>query len=89
MKWSDAKNIIKQDPVVVAELDNLESEYQLIRQIIQLRKEMNMTQEQLAKHLGTKQSNISRLESGNYNTTIDQLKKIAEIFGKKLKIEFV
>lgn len=89
MKWSAAKKIIEQDPIVVEELKNLESEYELIRQIIQLRKEMNMTQKQLAEHLGTKQSNISRLESGNYNTTIDLLKKVADTFGKKLKIEFV
>ena len=43
----------------------------------------------LAKKVGTAQSNISRLESGNYNPTLEFLEKIANSLGKKLKVSFI
>jgi len=43
-----------------------------------------MTQAELAKKVGTQKSNISRLESGNYNPSLDFLVKISEALGKKL-----
>jgi transcriptional regulator with XRE-family HTH domain len=47
---------------------------------------LNLTQEQLAELVGTKQSNISRLESGEYNPTIEFLSKVAQAMGKTLEI---
>jgi transcriptional regulator with XRE-family HTH domain len=70
------------------EYDNLEPQYEIIRQIIKERNELNLTQKQLAERLGLNQSNISRLESGNYNPSIEFLQKIAEGLGKELHIEF-
>jgi predicted transcriptional regulator len=86
MKWDDAKTIINSDPEVVKELDNNSIEYQVVREIIKARHELNITQEQLAKLAGTKQSNISRLESGEYNPTIEFLSKVAQAMGKTLEI---
>ena len=43
-----------------------------------------MTQKQLAEKIGTKQSNIARLESGNYNPSYQFLQKIAGALDKKL-----
>jgi len=60
----------------------------MIRQIIESRIEGNITQEELARRIGTQKSNISRLESGNYNPTVDFLIRVAEGLGKELKIEF-
>ncbi|MDR2446702.1 MAG: helix-turn-helix transcriptional regulator [Treponema sp.] len=34
--------------------------------------------------VGTKQSNISRLENGNYNPTLEFLNKIAKAIGKEI-----
>ena len=59
-----------------------------IRQIISARSEQGITQKELAEQVGIKQSNISRLESGNYNPSLDFLKKIANGLGKELHIEF-
>jgi len=56
--------------------------------ILQLRKKHNMTQEQLAKKVGTSQSNIARMERGQQNFTIETLDKIAKTFGKKLTVDF-
>jgi len=47
-----------------------------------------MTQEDLARKVGTKQSNISRLEKGNANPSLQFLKKIADSMGKELLISF-
>lgn len=39
--------------------------------------------------LNTKQLSIARLESGNYNPSIDFLKKIAEVLDAELEVKFV
>jgi len=90
MKWSEAKKIINSDPEVMKELEENALEYEIKKQIIKLRLENNLTQKKLAELIGTKQANISRLESGNHsNFSICFLNKIAKATNKKLKIEFV
>jgi len=58
-------------------------------QILQLRKKKKISQSELAKKIGTKQSNVARMESGQQNFTTDTLQKIASAFGRNLKIDFV
>jgi len=58
-------------------------------QILKLRKQKGISQAELAKRLGTKQSNIARMETGQENFTTDTLQKIASVFKRELKIEFV
>jgi len=50
--------------------------------------EQNLTQSELAKKTGIRQSNISRIENGNCSPTIATLQQIADGVGKKLYIEF-
>jgi len=47
-----------------------------------------MSQVELARRIGTKQSNIARLEMGQQNFTTETLQKIAFVFNRDLKIEF-
>jgi len=47
---------------------------------------LHMTQQTLADRAGTKKSNISRMESGKYNPSLDFLVKVAECMGKSLDI---
>ncbi|MFA6305053.1 MAG: helix-turn-helix transcriptional regulator [Patescibacteria group bacterium] len=56
--------------------------------ILRLRKKNHMTQAEMAKKLGTSQSNVARLEKGQQNFTVEFLDKIANIFHKELKISF-
>jgi ribosome-binding protein aMBF1 (putative translation factor) len=58
-------------------------------QIFLARKRAGMTQAELAKRMGTRQSNISRLEQGNYNFTVQMLEKIARALHFRLKIELI
>ena len=89
MKWNDAKKIILNNTEVQKELKNNETEYRIVEEIIIARQEKNLTQKELAELIGTKQSNISRLESGNYNPTIEFLSKVARAVGKKLDIRII
>ena len=57
-------------------------------EIVRLRKRSNITQAQLAKKIGTTQSNIARMEKGQQNFTVSTLDKVAGVFGKKLEINF-
>ena len=59
------------------EWEDLQPEYSIIDSLIKARLEQGITQKQLSEMTGIQQSNISRLESGNYNPTINFLKRIA------------
>lgn len=76
-----------EDEEFKAEYDKLKPRYEVISQIIQARREKKMTQEDLAKKVGTQKSNISRLESGNYNPSLDFLIKVARCLGKDLLVQ--
>lgn len=89
MKWEDVKKIINSDPEVVKALQENEFEYQVIREFIKARLEKNLTQKQLADLVGTQQSNISRLESGNYNPSLDFLDKVAKALDKRIQLNLV
>ena len=89
MNWSKAKTIILKNKEVQNELKMNEAEYKIIEEIIMARKEKNLTQKDLAELIGTKQSNISRFESGNYNPTLDFLNKLASAVGKELEVRIV
>ena len=57
-------------------------------QILQLRKGKGISQSVLAKKIGTRQTNIARLESGQQNFTVETLQKIAHALNRNLKVEF-
>lgn len=56
------------------------------QRIRQIREQSGMTQDDLAEKTGLKRPNISRIESGRYNTGQDILSKIALALGKRLDI---
>ena len=89
MKWSKAKRIILKNTEVKNELKMNEAEYQIIEEIIVARREKKLTQKGLAELIGTRQSNISRLESGSYNPSLDFLQKVALAMGKKLEVRII
>ncbi|AEG15555.1 MULTISPECIES: helix-turn-helix domain-containing protein [Desulfofundulus] len=86
MKWSDLKNELMEDPAFRQAYEELEPEYQLIRAIIKQRKLKGMTQAELARRVGTRQSAIARLESGTYNPSLRFLKKVAKALGGKIEV---
>ena len=88
ISFEEMKNDLLKDNEFKNEYEKLKPRYEAIEQIIRARKEQNITQAELAKMVGTQKSNISRLESGNYNPTLDFLTKISEALGKNLSVQF-
>lgn len=61
----------------------------MIRAIVDARTSQNLTQKQLAEKTGINQADISKLENGTRNPSINLLKRLAEGMGMMLEIEFV
>ncbi len=58
--------------------------------IYQVRTEAGLSQAELAKHVGTSQPNIARLEDADYEGhSLSMLQKIADALGKRIEIQMV
>lgn len=79
----------KKKPSLKAAYEALGPEYELIAQVIRKRLDKGLTQTALAKKIGTKQSAIARLESGNYNASLGFLKKVAKALDAKLVVSIL
>lgn len=77
------------NPEFVQEYNAVQPEMDAIRSMIEARKSQNLTQKQLAELTGIDQGDISKLENGLRNPTIQMLKRIANSMDMTLKIEFV
>ena len=69
--------------------EKLGPEFAVIEMIIRKRIKRGLSQKELARKIGTKQSAVSRLESGTYNPSLSFLQKVSEALGAKLKISLV
>ncbi len=84
--FEEHKRKLLADPEVRKFYDELEPEYTIIRSIINNRLKKKISQQELAKKVGTGQSAISRLESGNANPSMRFLQKVAKALGTRLTI---
>lgn len=76
------------DPSFKKAWHNLDTEFELLESMIKARERKGVTQTELAKRTGTKQSVISRLERGGFSkATVETLKKIADALDSKLVIK--
>ena len=78
-----------QDPELVREYEAIQPEMDVIRAIVNARTSQNLTQNELAKRTGINQADISKLENGTRNPSVNLLKRLAEGMGMSLKIEFI
>jgi transcriptional regulator with XRE-family HTH domain len=80
--WLDER---MRDPRFQAAMEELEPAYQVAR----LRMKRGLTQKELARLVGTRQSSISRLESGKSQPSVSFLRRIANALKARLVVEFV
>lgn len=85
-KWDVLEKELLKDSATKKEYDRLAPRYMAISKLVSLRLKKGMTQRDVAEKLGTKQSAIARLESGNINPSLDFLQKIAQVMGSTLTI---
>jgi ribosome-binding protein aMBF1 (putative translation factor) len=76
------------DPAFKAAYDVLEDEFALATALIQARAAADMTQEQVAKAMGTTQAVVARLESGRIRPSTRTLERFARATGTRLRISF-
>jgi len=77
-------------PERVSALEQARTEDELARKIYELREQAGLTQERLAKLVGTTASVISRLEDSEYEGhSLTMLKRIAAAVNKRVEIRFL
>ncbi len=84
------EKLLKQDPSFQEKLDKAGQAWDIAFQIYDLRKQAGLTQTQLAKLVGTRQSNIARIESADYTGyTLKTLEKVTKALKARLEIRIV
>jgi DNA-binding XRE family transcriptional regulator len=84
------RRYVRNDPEMQKLVDEEFQKLEIGQQIYDLRKEANLTQEELADMIGTTGSVISRLESADYDGhSLKMLERIAIALGKKVSLSIV
>ncbi len=78
----------KKDPEYAAAYAALEGEFALASSLIKARSEADMTQEQVAKAMGTTQAVVARLEGGKVLPSTRTLERFAKATRTRLRITF-
>lgn len=71
------------------EYEAIQPEMNVIRAIVDARASQNLTQKELAERTGINQADISKIENGTRNPSLNLLKRLADGMGMVLKIEFI
>lgn len=82
-------NEFMQDPEFVKEYEAIQPEVNITRAILDARINAGMTQVELSQKSGISQADISRLEKGTRNPSLNLLKRLAEAMDSTLSIEFI
>jgi DNA-binding XRE family transcriptional regulator len=75
------------DPKFKAAYDALEEEFALARELIGARSRAKLSQEEVARRMGTSQSAVARMESGRTLPSTTSLVKYAKAVGHKVEIK--
>lgn len=88
-KMAVVKQELLQDEEFRAAFVQLEDEFALAAQLIEARKKAHLTQEEVARRMGTTQSVVARLESGHPLPSLRSLKRYAQAVNGKVEIRVV
>lgn len=79
---------LRKNPEYVKAYNALEEEFALAASLIKARSDADMTQEQVAKAMGTTQAVVARLESGRVRPSTRTLERFAKATHSRLRITF-
>jgi transcriptional regulator with XRE-family HTH domain len=88
-KWKtveDFERELLRDRAFRRDFEELEPEYRIAREILAARQAIGMSQQALARAIGTSQSRISQWERGEELPRLDNLQKVADATGVSLNI---
>ncbi len=80
---------LKKNPLLKAEYEALQPEYDIIQALIDARKNQHITQKELSERTGITQADISRIENGTRNPSLEMVKRLARGMGMVLKLDFL
>ena len=84
------KNRIKQDPELANYVEEERKRLMLAEKIRQARHESGLSQKEVARRIGTTQSAVARLESGNYERlSLSTLIKVTHALNRRLSLEIL
>lgn len=84
------EKLLKMDPSFQEGFDKADQAWDIAFQLRELRQKAGLTQKQLAGLVGTKQSNIARIEDADYTRyTLTTLEKVTKILKAKLEIRII
>ena len=70
------------------EYEKLQPHFEIASQIIEARIKKKISQEELAKRMGTGQAVISRLEGANAKPSISLIQRLADALGLRIELKF-
>lgn len=84
------EKILKEDPSFAEKMAEADQAWDIAFQIYDLRKKIGLTQTQLAKLVGTRQSNIARIESADYTGyTFKTLEKVTKALKARFQVRII
>jgi transcriptional regulator with XRE-family HTH domain len=88
MNLTELKNKAFENKEVKKEYDELSYEFELVNQLISIRKSSGLTQEEIAHRMGTSKSNVCRLEKLGCHPKVSTIEKYARACGFKIGFNF-
>jgi transcriptional regulator with XRE-family HTH domain len=86
MKLSEYREKLAQNPEYVEAEEKLRTRFTLGNAVLQGRTKKGWSQAELAEAVGTKQANISRIEAGLANPTLDFIQRLCEMLDLELNL---
>ncbi|MBI2329914.1 helix-turn-helix transcriptional regulator [Candidatus Daviesbacteria bacterium] len=86
--WEQVKKELFRDPKVKKAYEDLQPEFAIIQALIDARVKKKISQEDLAKRMGTGQAVISRLENANASPSLSLIKRLANALNLKVELKF-
>jgi len=88
-EWKEFLHEELKDPDLSIEYEGLGPEFEIVQAMLIARRYAGITQTQLAAKTGINQSDISRIENGDANPSLNTLKRLAAGMDMRLKLEFL
>jgi DNA-binding XRE family transcriptional regulator len=84
------RTVVKGDPERLRRIEEHEAAMEIATQIYEMRTAAGLSQDELARLVGTSQSAISRLEDADYEGhSLQMLRRIAAALGRRVEVRFV
>ncbi|MBI2338687.1 helix-turn-helix transcriptional regulator [Candidatus Daviesbacteria bacterium] len=82
----ELKKELFKNPKARKAYEDLQPEFAIVQAIIDARVKKKISQEELAKRMGTGQAVISRLENANARPSLSLIKRLADALGLKVEL---